>query len=223
LPFASAAWWNLQRNPVVAGWLTSRRHHGTRKIFERANPSTVELTLCQFLGRTLILKEQEAGTPVADLCRTYGMHSETFYAWKRRHTGMQSGDVQKLKQVTEENARLRKVVANHSLEVDALKDALQNELVTTQAKRDMAFYLIERWSLSVRSACRLVHLSRTVFDSQAVPNDDNEVRVALRDLARKHPKYGCPMLAGILRARGFTVNHKRIERIYQEENLALRR
>ena len=72
-----------------------------------------------------ILKEQEAGTPVADLCRTYGMHSETFYAWKRRYTGMHSGDVHKLRQMTEENARLRKVVANLSLEVDALKDALQ--------------------------------------------------------------------------------------------------
>jgi hypothetical protein len=35
-----------------------------------------------------IFKEQEAGTPVADLCRTYGMHTETFYAWKRRTTGM---------------------------------------------------------------------------------------------------------------------------------------
>lgn len=142
-----------------------------------------------------ILKEQEAGTPVADLCRTYGMHSETFYAWKRRYTGMQSSDVQKLKQVTEENAQLRKVVANLSLEVDALKDALK-KLVTTQAKRDMASYLIERWSLSDREACRLVHLSRTVFDYQAVPSDDAEVREALRDLAREHPNYGCPMLTG---------------------------
>lgn len=38
-----------------------------------------------------ILKEQEAGTPVADLCRTYGMHSEAFYAWKHRYARMQSG------------------------------------------------------------------------------------------------------------------------------------
>lgn len=95
--------------------------------------------------------------------------------------------------------------------------------MTAQAKREMASFLVERWGLSVRQACRLVHLSRTVFHYQAVPNDDNEVREALRDLARKHPKYGCPMLTGILRARGFAVNHKRVERIYQEENLALRR
>lgn len=72
-----------------------------------------------------ILKEQEAGTPVADLCRTYGMHQETFYAWKRKYTGMQGGDVQKLRQLSEENARLKKVVANMALEIDALKDALE--------------------------------------------------------------------------------------------------
>jgi putative transposase len=83
-----------------------------------------------------ILKEQEAGTPVADLCRTYGMHSETFYAWKRRYTGMHSGDVQKLRQMTEENARLRKVVANLSLEVDVLKDALQKTRDDTSEARN---------------------------------------------------------------------------------------
>jgi len=72
-----------------------------------------------------ILKEQEAGTPVADLGRTYGMHQETFYAWKRKYTGMQGGDVQKRRQLAEENARLKKVVANMALEIDALKDALE--------------------------------------------------------------------------------------------------
>ena len=97
------------------------------------------------------------------------------------------------------------------------------KIVTTLAKRETASFLVERWSLSVRQAYRLVHLSRTVFHYQAVPNDDNEVKEALRDLARKHPKYGCTMLTGIIRARGFALNHKRVERIYQEENLALRR
>ena len=72
-----------------------------------------------------ILKEQGAGTPIADLCRTHGMHQETFYAWKRKYLGMQGGDVQKLRQLSEENARLKKVVGNMALEVDALKDALE--------------------------------------------------------------------------------------------------
>ncbi len=73
------------------------------------------------------LKEQEAGTPIADLCRTHGMHQETVYAWKRKYLGMQGGDVQKLRQLSEENARLKKVVGNMALEVDALKDALEKK------------------------------------------------------------------------------------------------
>jgi putative transposase len=72
-----------------------------------------------------ILKEHESGTPIAELCRTHGMHSETLYAWKRKFMGMQGADVQKLRQLTDENARLKKVVANMALEVDALKDALE--------------------------------------------------------------------------------------------------
>jgi putative transposase len=53
------------------------------------------------------------------------MHSETLYAWKRKFMGMQGADVQKLRQLTDENARLKKVVADMALEVDALKDALE--------------------------------------------------------------------------------------------------
>lgn len=107
-----------------------------------------------------ILKEQEAGTPVADLCRTYGMHSETFYAWKRRYTGMHSGDVQKLRQMTEENARLRKVVANLSLEVDALKDALQKTRDDTSEARDRVVpsgAMESERSSSVSARSRLPH------------------------------------------------------------------
>ena len=87
----------------------------------------------------------------------------------------------------------------------------------------MAAYFVERWRLSVRQACRLVDISRTVFHYRAMPSDDAEVRSALRELGQQHPKYGCPMLTGLLRARGFSVNHKRVERIYREENMALRR
>lgn len=87
----------------------------------------------------------------------------------------------------------------------------------------MATYFISRWKLSVRQACRLVNLSRTVYHYQAVPNDDEELRSAIKALALKFPKYGCPMLTGLVRAQGFEVNHKRVERIYREENLMLRR
>ena len=51
--------------------------------------------------------------------------SETVYAWKRKYLGLQGGDVQKLRQLSEENARLKKGVGNMALEVDALKDALE--------------------------------------------------------------------------------------------------
>lgn len=87
----------------------------------------------------------------------------------------------------------------------------------------MASYFVDRWKLSLRRACRLVNLSRTVYSYQATGNGDSEVREVLKALALKHPKYGCPMLTVLVRAQGFQVNHKRIERLYQEENLMLRR
>lgn len=50
----------------------------------------------------------------------------------------------------------------------------------------MASYFVERWRLSVRQACRLVDISRTVFHYRAMPSDDAEVRTALRELAQQH-------------------------------------
>jgi putative transposase len=78
-----------------------------------------------------ILKEQEAGTPVADLCRTYGMHQETFYAWKRKYTGMQGGDVQKLRQLSEENARLGALLKHQRLDPTPVEAKRQGQTYWT--------------------------------------------------------------------------------------------
>ncbi|CAN5455658.1 hypothetical protein BH11ARM2_BH11ARM2_37580 [soil metagenome] len=72
-----------------------------------------------------ILKEADAGVPLAELSRIHDVHEETIRQWRKRFSGMQGSDVAKLKTMSEENARLKRIVAHLSLEVDALKDALE--------------------------------------------------------------------------------------------------
>ena len=71
-----------------------------------------------------IVKEGEAGRKVADLCRTHGITEQTYYRWKAKYGGMESGDARKLKQLEEENRKLKHVVAELTLDNRALKDVL---------------------------------------------------------------------------------------------------
>lgn len=71
-----------------------------------------------------ILKEVEAGLTVADACRKYGMCSWTLYAWRKKYQGISVSDAKKLKALEDENRRLKKLVADLSLDNAALKDVL---------------------------------------------------------------------------------------------------
>ena len=69
-----------------------------------------------------VLREQEAGLKVADLCRKQGISEPTFYAWKSKFGGMSVPDARRLKQLEEENARLKKLLAEAMLDNAVLKD-----------------------------------------------------------------------------------------------------
>lgn len=65
-----------------------------------------------------VLKQAELGMPVADLIRQVGISEQTFYRWKKQYAGLQSDQVRELKQLQEENTRLKKLVAELSLSLD---------------------------------------------------------------------------------------------------------
>ena len=71
-----------------------------------------------------ILKEGEAGISVTDLCRKYGMSDATYYNWKAKYGGMATSDVKRLKQLEEENRRLKHLVADLTLDNQALKEVI---------------------------------------------------------------------------------------------------
>ncbi len=76
----------------------------------------------------LILKKQEAGSKVADLCREYGISDATFYNWKAKYGGLAVSEVKRLKDLESENAKLKKMFAEVSMENYALKDLITKKL-----------------------------------------------------------------------------------------------
>jgi len=71
-----------------------------------------------------ILKEAESGTKVAELCRRHGISDATFYTWRNKYGGLEISEMRRLRQLEEENRRLKSIVAGQALDIRALKDVL---------------------------------------------------------------------------------------------------
>jgi putative transposase len=69
-----------------------------------------------------ILKEQEAGVPTADVCRRHGVSSATFYKWKAKFGGLEVSEAKRLRQLEDENAKLKKLLAEAMLDNAMLKE-----------------------------------------------------------------------------------------------------
>ena len=74
-----------------------------------------------------ILNEAESGVPVTELCRKYGMSDASFYNWRSKYGGMTISEAKRLKQLEEENRKLKRLLADTMLEKAALEDVVQKK------------------------------------------------------------------------------------------------
>ena len=74
-----------------------------------------------------ILKQAEAGTPVAELCREHGMSSAAFYKWRAKYGGMDASLMRRMKELEKENKRLKKMYAEERLKAEILKEAMEKK------------------------------------------------------------------------------------------------
>lgn len=74
-----------------------------------------------------VIKKQEAGVKVSDICREAGISEPTFYNWKAKYSGMTASDIKRLKELEEENSRLKRMYADLSLDHQILKDVVSKK------------------------------------------------------------------------------------------------
>jgi putative transposase len=82
-----------------------------------------------------VLKEAEAGAKTPDLCRRHGVSEQTFYRWKARYGGLEVSDLRRLRQLEDENSRLKRLVADLTLDNQALKELIQKRPDARNAAR----------------------------------------------------------------------------------------
>ncbi len=73
------------------------------------------------------LREADAGLPIKELCRKHGFSEPSYYRWKAKFGGMSVSDAQRLKSLESENAKLKKLLANSMLEIDAMREVLKGK------------------------------------------------------------------------------------------------
>ena len=74
-----------------------------------------------------VLQEGEAGRAVKDILREHGISQDTYYRWKRKYGGLEVSDAKRLRELEEENRRLKQIVAEQSLDLRALKDVVSKK------------------------------------------------------------------------------------------------
>jgi putative transposase len=74
-----------------------------------------------------ILKEAESGIPVAEVCRKHGMSDATFYNWRSKYDGMDASMMKRMKDLEEENRRLKKMYAEEKLKAEIIQEAMEKK------------------------------------------------------------------------------------------------
>ncbi|HEY6521356.1 MAG TPA: IS3 family transposase [Roseiarcus sp.] len=170
-----------------------------------------------------VLKEHEAGAKTADLARKHGVSEATLYNWKAKYGGMDVSEAKRLKQLEEENAKLKKLLAEQMLDAAALRELLFKKMVGPAVKREGVAHLQAVMGLSERRACSIVNADRKMIRYRSCRPPDTELRTHLRDLAHERKRFGYRRLFILLRQDGEPSGINRIYRLYREEGLTVRK
>lgn len=175
---------------------------------------------------TRILSEVDlavaAGDTVTETCYRLGICNATYYLWRKRYGYMTLKQIKRLKALEEEHARLVKEIAGLYLDKAILQEVLRHgkQDVNSAWRRQVIRRIQEELGVSERRACALLAQSRYVqrYESRRQETDRPLIE-AMQRLSKEHPGYGYRRIMALLRAEGWSVNHKRVYRLWRREKI----
>ncbi|MEO0966686.1 MAG: IS3 family transposase [Planctomycetota bacterium] len=168
------------------------------------------------------LRQAELGVSAAEVCRKMGVSEQTFYRWKKKFAGLGVAEVRRLKQLEEENRKLKQLVADLSLDKSMLQDALKGKTLTPDRRRSLVNSATAAYRVSKRRACAVLKQPRATQRYRSVADDQAYLRKRIREIAERHVTWGYPRVWVQLRREGWSVNKKRVYRLYRLEGLSMR-
>ncbi|WP_333836029.1 IS3 family transposase [Novosphingobium sp.] len=168
--------------------------------------------------------ELAQGRTVGEICRGLGVSEASFYRWRAEYGGLKVDQVRRMKDLERENARLKRAVAELTLDKQILKEAAGGKLLGPERRRAGVRHVQAVLGVSERHACRTLGQPRsTQRKVRVVPADEAALTDAVVSLAAEYGRYGYRRVTALLRAEGWQVNAKRVERIWRREGLKVPR
>jgi putative transposase len=146
-----------------------------------------------------------------------------FYKWRAKYGGMEVSEAKRLKALEDENAKLKRLLADAMLDVSTLKEMLGKKLLTPGSRRKAVTWAIDQKGYSQRRACGLAGIDPRVYRYRPRRSDDAELRARLKQLADERRRFGYRRLHVLLSREGLALNRKKLDRLYREERLTVRR
>lgn len=136
------------------------------------------------------LRQAEGGTVVGEIVRKLGMTEATFYRWKKQYAGLDVGELRELRALREENAKLRGVVADLTLDKTILKEALAKKMVALRPWRAAVGWARGAYHVSEPRACRAFAVERSAMRYQSRKAPDTALRRRLHELTTTRITFG---------------------------------
>ena len=160
---------------------------------------------------------------MADITRKLGISEATFYVWKKRFGTLGTPEIRELRQLRDENAKLKAVVADLTLDRAVLQDVIKKKVVGCVRRKTVLPYIRKVWQLSERRACEILGVKRRAVRYQSVRGDvDVALLARIKSIAAVRIRYGQRRIHVLLRREGWPVTIKRVARLYREAGLAIR-
>jgi putative transposase len=157
------------------------------------------------------------------VCRKHGISPAAFYKDKARFGGMDVSEAQRLKAPEDENAKLKKLLAEAMLDLAVLKDVAAKKMVTPDAKREAVAHVVAVHGISQRRACEVLAMDRSSIRFRSIRPDDAAERAATKAVAAERRRFGYRRIHIMLDRQGIVMNLKKLRRLYREERLQVRK
>ena len=160
------------------------------------------------------------GKTVPQACKEAGIHTQTFYRWRKEYGGLKLEQAKRLKELEKENARLKRVVAELSLEKQVLREVAQGKLLSPERRCCAVERAEQGYGMSERHACRLLGQWRGTQRYEPMHRlDEDALTQAIIALAANYGRYGYRRITALLRRAGWQVGKDRVQRIWRREGL----
>jgi transposase-like protein len=136
-----------------------------------------------------VLRQADEGTAIAEVCRKVGISEATYYNWRKKYGGLMPSETRRLKQLEEENGKLKRIVADLALDKEMLQDVIKRKLGLAR-RRELVDRVRATCQVSIRRACSVLKAERSSYHYKGKRRPQAVLSKRIKEIAETRVRYG---------------------------------